>query len=91
MAETFLVRCLKPTTDLETFDDLRHAAFNSNALKLDFERTACTSTNAKKHIYRAYVLSSTAVGSSTINFRDASLTMDVEAYSFERRENNIGT
>ena len=54
MAETFLVRCLKPTTDLETFDDLRLAAFNSNALELDFERTACTSTNARKHIYRTY-------------------------------------
>ena len=43
MAETFLVKCLKPATDLQTFDDLRLAAFNSNALKLDFERTACTS------------------------------------------------
>ena len=29
MAETFLVKCLKPSTDLETFDDLRLAAFNS--------------------------------------------------------------
>jgi len=54
MAETFLVRCLKPTTDLETFDDLRLAAFNSNALKMDFERTPCTSANARKHIQRAY-------------------------------------
>ena len=34
MAETFLVKCLKPATDLQTFDDLRLAAFNSNALKL---------------------------------------------------------
>ena len=31
MAETFLVKCLKPSTDLETFDDLRLASFNSNA------------------------------------------------------------
>ena len=43
MAEIFLVKCLKPATDLQTFDDLRLTAFNSNALKLDFERTACTS------------------------------------------------
>ena len=34
MAETFLVKCLKPTTDLKTFDDLRLTAFNSNALKM---------------------------------------------------------
>ena len=65
MAETFLVKCLKPATDLQTFDDLRLAAFNSNALKLDFERTACTSTNASKHIHRAYY-PSTAMDSSTI-------------------------
>ena len=42
MAETFFVKCLKPTTDLETFDDLHHlAAFTSNALKMDFE-ISCT-------------------------------------------------
>lgn len=35
MAERFLVKCLKPATDLETFDDLRLAAFSSNALKMD--------------------------------------------------------
>ena len=84
MAETFLVRCLKPTTDLETFYDLRLAAFNSNTLKLDFERTACTSTNARKHIYRAYYQVQLWVQAP---FRDASLTMDAEAYGFERREN----
>ena len=28
MAETFLVKCLKPTIDLETFDVLRLAVFN---------------------------------------------------------------
>ena len=39
MAEAFLVRCLKPTIDLETFDILRLARFNGNALKMDFERT----------------------------------------------------
>ena len=32
-AENFLVRRLKPTEDLETFDDLHLAAFNSNSLK----------------------------------------------------------
>ena len=84
MAETFLVKCLKPTTDLETFDDLRLAAFNSNALKLDFARTACTSTNARKHIHRAYYQVQLWVQAP---FRDATLTMDAEAYGFERREN----
>ena len=46
MAETFLVRCLKPTTDLETFDNLCLVAFNSNSLKMDFETILCTSANA---------------------------------------------
>ncbi|KAI4829411.1 hypothetical protein KUCAC02_023452, partial [Chaenocephalus aceratus] len=36
LAETFLVKCLKPSTDLKTFDDLQLAAFDSNALKMDF-------------------------------------------------------
>ena len=54
MAETFLVKSLKPSTDLETFGDLRLAAFDRNALNMDFERTTCTSTNARKHIYRSY-------------------------------------
>ena len=46
MAENFLVRCLKPTIDLETFDNLRLAAFNSNSLKMGFETIPCTSANA---------------------------------------------
>ena len=86
MAETFLVRCLKPTTDLETFDSLRLAVFNSNALKLDFERTACTSTNARKHIYRAYYQVQLWVQAP---LRDASLTMSAEAYGYERRDNML--
>ena len=86
IAETFLVRCLKPATDLQTFDDLRLAAFNSNALKLDFERTACTSINARKHIYRAHYQVQLWVQAP---FRDASLTMNAEAYGFERRKNTL--
>ena len=46
MAENFLVRFLKPTKDLETFDNLRLAAFNSNSLKMDFETIPFTSANA---------------------------------------------
>ena len=49
-----VVRYLKPTKDLETFNDLRLAAFNSNSLKMDFEKNPCTSANARKHIQRAY-------------------------------------
>ena len=60
--------------------DLCLAAFNSNALKLNLERTVSTSANARKHIIE-HILSSTAVGSSTIKyFRDAPLTM--YAYRF---------
>ena len=33
-----VVRCLKPTKDLESFDDLRLAAFNSNSLKMDLRK-----------------------------------------------------
>ena len=82
MAETFLVKCLKPSTDLETFDDLCLASFNSNALKVNFERTACTSTNAKKHIRRAYYQQQLWIKAP---FRDATLTMNPESYGFERR------
>ena len=39
---------------LKTFDDLRLAAFNSNSLKMDFEKIPCTSAKARKHIQRAY-------------------------------------
>ena len=38
MVETFLVRCLKQITDLETFDDLCLASFSCNAFKLDLEK-----------------------------------------------------
>ena len=54
MAETLLVKCLKPTIDLETFDVVYLAAFNGNALKMDFERAPFTSVNTRKdkeHIF----------------------------------------
>ncbi|KAF3855136.1 hypothetical protein F7725_023191, partial [Dissostichus mawsoni] len=82
MAETFLVKCLKPSTDLETFDDLRIAAFDSNALNMDFERTTCTSTNARKHILRGYYQQQLWVQAP---FRDATLIMNAESYGFVRR------
>ena len=50
MAETFLVRCLNQ----KTFDDMCLAAFSSNALKMDFEKTPCTSANERNHIHQAY-------------------------------------
>ena len=73
MAETFLIRCLKPVTDLEMFDDLCLTAFNDNALKLDLERTFSISANARKHIYRVYYLIQLWVLAPC---RDASLIMD---------------
>ena len=84
MAEAFLVKCLKPKTDLETFDDLRVTAFSSKALKMDFEKTACTSTNARKHILRAYYQLQLWIQAP---FRDATLLMNAEAYGFERKDN----
>ena len=53
-AELFLVKCLKPSTHLETFDKLRLDTFDNNALKLDFEKTTCTSTNIRMHVRRRY-------------------------------------
>ncbi len=80
MAETFLVKCLKPSADLQTFDDLRLAAFDSNALKMDFEKTPCTSTNARTHIHRSYYQQQLWV-----QFRDATLIMNAESYGFVTR------
>ena len=82
MAERFLVKCLKPSTDMETFDDLRIAAFDSNVLKMDFERTACTSTNAGKHIQRAYYQQQLWVQAP---FTDATSILNADAYGFIRK------
>ena len=82
MAETSLVKCLKPATDLKTFDDLRLAAFNCNALKMDFEKTACTSTNARKHIHGAYYQLQLWIQAP---FRYASSLLNAESYGIERR------
>ena len=86
MAELFLVKCLKPSTDLETFDQLRLAAFDSNALKLDFEKTACTSANARKHIQRSYYQMQLWIQAP---FRDASMHMNAESYGFERIDGEL--
>ena len=64
MAETFLVRCLKPTIDLETFDFLRLAAFNGNALKMDFERTLYLTQSTQENTKR--IFSITVVDTSPI-------------------------
>ena len=82
MAETFLVKSLKPSTDLETFGDLRLAAFDRSALNMDFERTTCTSTNAGKHIHRSYYQLQLWVQAP---FKDAILIMNAEYYGFVRR------
>ena len=82
MAETFLVKCLKPSTDMQSFDNLCLNAFDCNALKMDFEKTPCTSTNASKHILRAYYQQQLWVQAP---FRDATLIMNAESYGFVRR------
>ena len=86
MAELFLVKCLKPSTELETFDELRLAAFDSNSLNLDFEKTVCTSTNARKHIQRSYYQMQLWIQAP---FRDASLLMNAESYGFERIDGEL--
>ena len=60
MAETFLVRCFKPITDLETFDDLRSIAMLSSwSLK---KNCSCLQGS----IFIEHTIKDTAVGSSTI-------------------------
>lgn len=81
MAETFLVKCLKPSTDMQTFDELRVAAFDSSALKMDFEKTPCTSANARKHILRCFYQLQLWVNAP---FRDATLTLNSDGYGFVR-------
>ena len=72
-----VVRCLKPTTDLETFDDLRLAAFNSNYLKMNFEKITCTSANARKHM--GHVINNSHRYKPHLKM---SLEMNAESYGF---------
>jgi hypothetical protein len=83
MAETFLVQCLKPSTDMQSFDDLRLSAYDCNALTMDFEKTPCTSTNGRKHILRAYYQVQLWVQAP---FRDASMIINAESHGFVRRD-----
>ena len=76
-----VVRCLKPTKDLETFDDLHLAAFNSNSLKMDFEKIPCTSANARKHIQRAYYQQQLWIQAP---LKDG-LEMNTELYGFTKK------
>ena len=82
MAETFLVKCLKPSSFLQTFDELRIDTFDNNALKLDFEKTACT--NIRLHIKRSYYQMQLWIQAP---FRDASTLLNVEDYGFVTKNN----
>ena len=62
--------------------DIWWPAFDSNALKMDFERTACTSTNARKHIQRAYYQQQLWVQAP---FTDATSILNADAYGFVRK------
>ena len=67
----------------ETFDELRVAAFDNNALKIDFKRTACTSTNIRKHIQRSYYQVQSWIQAP---FRDAAILMNAESYGYSRMD-----
>ena len=82
-----VVRFLKPTKDLETFDDLRIAALElllSNSLKMDFEKIPCTSANARKHIQRAYYQQQLWIQAPL----EDGLEMNTESYGFTKRFNS---
>ena len=84
LAEIFLVKCLKPSTYFETFDELRIDTFDNNAMKLDFEKTACTSTNIRMHIKRSFYQMQLWIQAP---FRDATTFLNAEDYGFERKNN----
>ena len=79
-AEHFLVKCIKPSSRLETFDELRVNDFETT-LKVDLEKTPCTSANARKHIKRSFYQVQLWVQAP---FRDASMILNPEMYGFER-------
>ena len=81
LVSSAVVRCLKPTKDLETFDDLRLAAFNSNSLKMEFEKIPCTSANARKHIQRAYYQQQLWIQAPL----EDGLEMNTELYGFTKK------
>ena len=76
-----VVTCLKSTKDLETFDDLHLAAFNSNSLKMDFEKILCTSANARKRIQRAYYQQQLWIQAPL----EGGLEMNTELYGFTKK------
>ena len=80
MAESFLVKCLKPSTKLETFDEIRLSEFESNALNIDLEKTPCTSANARTHIQRANYQTQLWIQAL---FRDATLQLNAETHGFK--------
>lgn len=86
MAELFLVKCLKSSTELETFNELRVASFDTNSLKFDYEKTACTSSNARMHIRRSYYQVQLWIQAP---YRDASQYLNAELYGWERVDGNL--
>ena len=55
MAEYFLKKCVSNTTELQTFDELRHHVYHTKNFLLDIERLLCTSNAIRLHIHRAYL------------------------------------
>ena len=68
--------------NLDTFDNLRIAAFDSNVLKIHFERTPCNSIYARKHIQRAHYQQQLRVQAP---FTDATSILNADAYDFVRK------
>ena len=77
-AETFLVKCLKPTIDLDTFDVLHLTVFNGNALKMDIERTPFTSINTRKHKEH--------ISNNSCGYKSS---LEIKLFGFVRKGNSI--
>ena len=80
MAELFLVKCLKASAELETFNEFRVASFDKNSQKFDFEKTACS------HLMQESIFEE-AITKFNYGFkashRDASQFLNAELYSWE--------
>ena len=85
MAETFLVKCLKPTTDLETLILMTCVSLHSIAMPSRW--------TLKELLAPQPMQGNTSIAYYQLQlwvqapFRDATLTMNAEAYGFERRGN----
>ena len=53
-AEQFLLKCLPKSSNVKSFDSLRHSTYHTPSFKLNIERFPCCSSSLRHHIQRAF-------------------------------------